>query len=62
MQHSTTEWLVGAALVMRVFGGDVVRCGRRLLAAAVRTAISDISSGALRRTGAADDTRSEVTG
>ncbi|MFI8961711.1 hypothetical protein ACIGO8_06305 [Streptomyces sp. NPDC053493] len=62
MQHSTTEWLIGAAVLMRVFGGDAVRCGRRLLAAAVRRAVSDLGSEARRRAGAADDVRCEVRG
>jgi hypothetical protein len=43
MQQSAAAWLFEIALVLRVFGPDVVRVCRRLLTAGVRIGITGLT-------------------
>ncbi|GAA1917710.1 hypothetical protein GCM10009837_48620 [Streptomyces durmitorensis] len=44
MQQSAAAWLVQIALVIRVFGPDVIRGSRRILTAGVRVGITNLTS------------------
>ncbi|MEU8523831.1 hypothetical protein [Streptomyces sp. NBC_01216] len=44
MQHTGAESWVEVAVVARVFGADVLRCGRRVLTALVHRAVAEIGA------------------